>query len=166
MLFIHSLTAIHLLCIVFWEDLTLNPILFYCVSHQVSSIKFIFLLALFLPLKSTRALILFICTRMPVLQFCESPLRAYTLFPRQSPPCLVTAHVPVTSTPCCRGGKRLDSREFREKNFLIRVHKTYINVSHRAARRSDDVKMFFMRKAFRSRNVERNVSALWNQEKR
>lgn len=63
--------------------------------------------------------------RVSISQLRESPLRAYTLFPRQSPPCLVTAHVPVTSTPYCREGKRLDSREFREKNFLIRVHKRF-----------------------------------------
>jgi len=61
---------------------------------------------------------------MSVSEPCESPLRAYTLFPRQPLPCLMTAHVPVTSTPYCRGGKRLDSREFRE-NFLIRVHKRF-----------------------------------------
>jgi len=60
-----------------------------------------------------------------VSQFHESPLRAYTLFPRRLPSCLATAHVSVTSASYCRGGKRLDSREFQEKNFLIRVHKRF-----------------------------------------
>lgn len=81
------------------------------------------LLTLFLPLKFTCSFYIY----ARVSQLCEVPLETYTLFLRHSPSCLVTARVPVTSLPYCRGGKRLDSREFREKNFLIRVYKRFVS---------------------------------------
>jgi len=53
-----------------------------------------------------------------------SPLAGgLTLFPRCRSPCPVAARVPVTSPPHYRREERLDSREFRGKNFLIRMHK-------------------------------------------
>jgi len=97
--------------------------------HLVIIIKFIktytLSLAFFLPLKFIRSRILYIRTRASVSQPRKVPLETYTLFLRHSPSCLV--RVPVTSLPYCRGGKGLDSREFREKNFLIRVYKRFVS---------------------------------------
>lgn len=100
------------------------------------------------------------CTRASVSQRREDPLGGLTLYFHDtspfSPSCLVTVRVPVTSTPYCRGGKRLDSREFREKNFLIRVHKRFASSYATFRRRRKNV---LYARSFSVENVERNANA-------
>lgn len=99
------------------------PALYHCISHWPSTIKFILSLAPFsISEIHSLARCIYVCA---CLSASRSSSPELTLYFHDTPPCLVTVRVPVTSPPYCRGGKRLDSREFREKNFLIRVHKRF-----------------------------------------